>query len=233
MLEINNLNVNYGHVTALTGASIVVPDGKVVTIVGSNGAGKSTMLNTISGVVKKTSGTILLDGKPLPTESYKVVKAGIVQVPEGRRIFPGLTVQENLKIGAVLTDKSTLKDRMEQMYEMFPILAERRRQHAGTFSGGEQQMLAIARGLMAEPKILMMDEPSLGLAPIIVEQVFELIRRIKREMGITVLLVEQNAHQALGVADYAYVLENGAITMEGTGSEIANNDQVKAAYLGE
>lgn len=233
MLEINNLCVNYGHVVALTNATIKVPDGQIVTIVGSNGAGKSTMLNTISGVVKKASGSILLDGQPLPTESYKVVKAGIVQVPEGRRIFPGLTVQENLKVGAVLTDKSTLKDRMERMYEMFPILAQRRKQHAGTFSGGEQQMLAIARGLMAEPKILMMDEPSLGLAPIIVEQVFDLIQKIKNEMGITVLLVEQNAHQALSVADYAYVLENGSITMEGSGLEMLNNDLVKAAYLGE
>ncbi len=241
MLRIEDLHVSYGHVTALLGVSLVVRRGSIVSIIGSNGAGKSTLLNTISGLVRPESGRIFYTGegksldeaKLLPAEPYRVVKMGIVQVPEGRQVFPGLTVEENLMAGAyTLSDGDRVKENLARMFEMYPILKDRRRQQAGTLSGGEQQMLAICRGLMSDPKVLLLDEPSLGLAPIIVKGVFATIRRI-REEGITVVLVEQNANQALALADYAYVLENGRVVLEGAGQDLLCDPGVKKAYLGE
>lgn len=231
MLEIKNVSVNYDHITALIDVSFKVEKGTIVSIIGSNGAGKSTLLNTISGLVKRKSGEILLNNKSLPTIAHKVVKSGIVQVPEGRRVFPGLTVKENLIMGGCRLPVSATKHKFDEMYELFPILGERQNQMAGTLSGGEQQMLAIARGLMANPEILLLDEPSLGLAPIIVKQVFEYITRINRS-GITILLVEQNAGQAMAISDVTYVLENGRIVMSGKSSELQNNDKIRKAYLG-
>lgn len=231
MLEIRNLCVNYDHVVALEDVTLFVAKGSVVSIIGSNGAGKSTLLNTISGVVKRRSGEILLHNKPLPTSPHEVVKAGIVQVPEGRRVFVNLTVAENLLMGAWRIRASTAKKKMLEMYELFPVLGERRSQLAGTLSGGEQQMLAIARGLMAEPQILLLDEPSLGLAPRLVDQVFGIITDIARS-GITVLLVEQNARKAMMISDYTYVLENGRIRKHAKSSDLFNDEEVKRAYLG-
>lgn len=232
MLEIKDLSVSYGHITALENVSFNVPDGELISIIGANGAGKSTLLNAISGQVKIKSGGIMLDGLRLSSLPHKIVRKGIIQVPEGRKIFAGLTVTENLIIGGNLQKRSELKKRINEMYETFPILKERKSQLAGTFSGGEQQMLAIARGLMANPRIILFDEPSLGLAPIIVKQVFELILKIK-SMGITILLVEQNALQALSICDYAYVLENGKIVISGKKENLLNDTKVKSAYLGE
>ncbi len=232
MLEIKDLSVSYGEITALQNVSFKVPDGELISIIGANGAGKSTLLNAISGQVKIKSGGIMLDGKRLSSLPHKIVKKGIIQVPEGRKIFAGLTVTENLIIGGSLQNRLELKKRINEMYDTFPILKERKSQLAGTFSGGEQQMLAIARGLMANPRIILFDEPSLGLAPIIVKQVFELILKIK-SMGITILLVEQNALQALSICDYAYVLENGKIVISGKKESLLNDSKVKSAYLGE
>jgi len=232
MLEINNLSVNYDHITALIDVSFKVEKGTIVSIIGSNGAGKSTLLNTISGITKKKSGTILLNNKPLPTTAYKVVKRGIVQVPEGRKVFPGLTVRENLIMGSCRLPYSKGKSKIDDMYDLFPILGQRRDQMAGTLSGGEQQMLAIARGLMAEPEVLLLDEPSLGLAPIIVNQVFEIIKKINQQ-GITILLVEQNAGKAMAISDYTYVLENGRIVASGRSAELQRNDDIRKAYLGK
>ena len=232
MLEINDIHVAYGHINALNGVSFKVPWGSIVGIIGSNGAGKSTLINTISGLVKKRSGSILLDGEVLQSSPHIIVRRGIVQVPEGRKIFSGLTTLENLIIGGYLIEAKQLNESIQEMYELFPILEERKNQLAGTLSGGEQQMLAIARGLMAHPKIMLLDEPSLGLAPLVIKVVFEQIQKIKK-MGITVLLVEQNAKKALAISDYVYVLENGRIILSGKPKEISRNPSVIKAYLGE
>lgn len=232
MLEIKSLSVNYDHITALIDVSFMIEKGSIVSIIGSNGAGKSTLLNTVSGIVKKKSGELFLKGKPLPTTVHKVVKKGIIQVPEGRKVFPALTIRENLIMGGCRLPVSASKDKFEKMYDMFPILGQRQNQMAGTLSGGEQQMLAIARGLMAEPEILLLDEPSLGLAPIIVNQVFDIIKKINRT-GITILLVEQNAGQAMAISDTTYVLENGKVVISGKSSELQHNDDIKKAYLGK
>jgi len=231
MLKVKNLSAAYGHIQALKDVSIEAEKGQIVSIIGSNGAGKSTLLRCISSQVKPTSGTIEFMGKPIPDKPHKVVEAGIVHVPEGRRTFSGLTVEDNLLVGGYLLKGKELYENLEKNYNLFPKLKERKSQFAGTLSGGEQQMLAIARGLMSNPKLILLDEPSLGLAPIIVNQVFKLIEQI-RESGVTVLLVEQNARKALSICDKAYVLENGRITLSGTGCELLNSDKVKKAYLG-
>ena len=234
MLKIENLQVAYGGIQALRGISLDVPDGKIVTLIGANGAGKSTTLRTISGLVKAKGGSIKYDdteliGKSIPS----IIETGIIHVPEGRRVFPDMTVLENLKIGAYLrSDKDEIEKDIQWVYELFPRLEERNWQLAGTLSGGEQQMLAVGRGLMARPKVLMMDEPSLGLAPIVVQGIFDIIREINRQ-GVTILLIEQNANMALKIADLAYVMETGRITMTGTGKELLENEAVKEAYLGK
>lgn len=233
MLRIENLSVSYGHIEALRDVTLSIPKGKIISIIGSNGAGKSTLLNTISGLVKYQKGRILFENEPLTKVACKVVRKGIVQIPEGRQIFPGLTVKENLLAGAYIeTDKTLIKKLSEQMFDSYPILRERQDQQAGTLSGGEQQMLAICRGLMSSPSMVLLDEPSLGLAPIIVTEVFEQIESICREQGITIVLVEQNANQALSLADYGYVLENGRIVLEGEGCELLCNEEIRKAYLG-
>ena len=233
MLTIENLHVSYGHIQALSGISIKVPQGSIVSIIGSNGAGKTTLLNTISGIVKQKQGSIKFEGKELTRVPHDIVSQGIIQVPEGRKIFAGLTVEENLLAGGyILKDSRQLKANAEKMMQLYPILQTRRNQQAGTLSGGEQQMLAVCRGLMSDPKLILLDEPSLGLAPIIVKSIFDLIVQI-REHGITVMLVEQNAKKALALCDYAYVLENGRVTMEGKGKELLCDPGVKKAYLGE
>ena len=231
MLKVADLSVNYGHVEALKNVSVEVQRGQICSIIGANGAGKSTLLKTISGLVKPLSGTIFFEGKPLPKQAHRIVAEGIVHVPEGRKTFSGLTIEDNLLVGATLTDRSRIAANLERQYELFPILKERRNQFAGTLSGGEQQMLAVARGLMSEPKIILLDEPSMGLAPLIVNQIYRLIRQI-RESGITVLLIEQNAKKALSICDHAYVLENGKIKLSGTGEELLASDEVRKAYLG-
>lgn len=232
MLSIKDLNVAYGKVKVIQGISLSVGKGQIVSIIGSNGAGKTTLLNTISGVVPKVSGSIMLDGILLPDSVHKIVSAGVIQVPEGRKVFSGLTVLENLMIGAYLNkNRNEVHKMFDEMYELFPRLKERKNQSAGTLSGGEQQMLAIARGLMSKPKLLLLDEPSLGLAPKIVEMVFNIIKDI-RSKGITILLVEQNANKSLAISDYAYVIENGKISFEGKGHELCNNSKIKEAYLG-
>lgn len=230
MLQIDALSVSYGPVVALESVSMEVPSGTITALIGANGAGKTTLLNTVSGLVRPKSGEIMLDGDRLPRDPHRIVARGLVQVPEGRRIFAGLTVRENLTVGAYRS-RQGLAERMEEMFALFPRLAERRHQQGGTLSGGEQQMLAICRGLMGRPRVLLLDEPSLGLAPVLVDEVFSLIERI-RDMGITVLLVEQNAQQALSVADHAYVLETGTVVMSGKGADLLNNPQIRTAYLG-
>ena len=234
MLEVKDLHVSYGGIRALRGVNLEVPDGKIVTLIGANGAGKSTLLRTISGLVKAESGSITYDGTELLGMSInKILELGIAQVPEGRRVFTNLSVLENLKIGAYLRrDKAGIQKDTEWVYELFPRLKERSWQMAGTLSGGEQQMLAVGRALMSRPKLMMMDEPSLGLAPLVVKGIFEIIREINRQ-GVTVLLIEQNANMALKTADLAYVLETGEITLHGTGAELLTNEAVKRAYLGE
>jgi branched-chain amino acid transport system ATP-binding protein len=234
MLKIENLHVSYGGIRALRGISLEVPDGKIVTLIGANGAGKSTTLRTISGLVKADSGSIIYDGEELlGMPIYRILEKGIAQVPEGRRVFTNLTVRENLKIGAYLrNDKEQIEKDLEWVYGLFPRLKERDWQLAGTLSGGEQQMLAVGRALMSRPKLMMMDEPSLGLAPLVVRDIFEIIKEINRQ-GVTVLLIEQNANMALKTADYGYVLETGQITLTGTGQELLSNEAVKKAYLGE
>jgi len=231
MLKIDKLSACYGYVKALKEVSIEAKEKQIVSIIGANGAGKTTLLRCISGLVKPTSGSIEFLGKPIPKKPNNIVKQGLVHVPEGRRTFSGLTVQDNLLVGGYLFSKSVNEEELEKNYELFPILRERKDQYAGTLSGGEQQMLAIARGLMSQPKIMLLDEPSLGLAPLIVNQVYDLILKIKKR-GITVLLVEQNAKKALTLCDKAYVLENGMITLEGTGEELLKSEKVKKAYLG-
>ncbi|QEN04953.1 ABC transporter ATP-binding protein [Thiospirochaeta perfilievii] len=234
MLKIDNIHTYYGHIHALKGISLEVQQGEIISLIGANGAGKSTTLLSISGLEQPRSGTITFDGKELNGMTPdKIVSLGITQAPEGRRIFPGLTVLENLELGAFLrNDKKQIKKDIEFMYTMFPILGERRNQLGGTLSGGEQQMLTISRALMMEPKLLLLDEPSLGLAPIIVAQIFEEIKRVNRDYNITVFLVEQNANQALKISDRGYVLQNGVITMTDTGENLLKNDEVRKAYLG-
>ena len=233
MLSIEKLTVAYGPVQALDGISLEVPERQIISIIGSNGAGKTTLLNTICALVRQKSGCITFEGQELSRLTHQVVKLGIMQVPEGRKVFAGLTVRENLMAGGyTVKDGPRLHKNIERMFDLYPILRERQNQQAGTLSGGEQQMLAICRGLMAEPKLILLDEPSLGLGPIIVNGVFKLIRQI-REQGITVVLVEQNARKALALCDYAYVLENGKIAMHGQGKELLCDEAIKKAYLGE
>lgn len=232
MLEIRDLNVYYGGIHALKGISLEVSEGQIVSMIGSNGAGKSSMMNAISGIVKYKSGEILYKGEPLPTAANKVVKLGVCQVPEGRQIFANLTTYENLKIGAYLrNDKDGIERDLKRVYEIFPRLEERKNQIAGTLSGGEQQMLAMGRALMSRPKLLMLDEPSMGLAPILVDEIFEIIQALNKN-GTTILLVEQNANMALKVAARGYVLETGKIVKTGTGAELLVDDDVRKAYLG-
>ena len=234
MLSINNLSVHYGGIRALRGISLDVPAGKIVTLIGANGAGKSTTLNSIMGLVKVGGGTVSWNGADITGARTKdIVESGIVLVPEGRRVFPNLTVDENLTLGAYArNNREEVEADRERIFGLFPILKERHKQKAGTFSGGEQQMLAVGRALMSKPKVLMMDEPSLGLAPIIVGMIFDIIRQINAA-GVTVLLVEQNAKAALDVADTGYVMETGAISFSGHGKDLLADDRVRKAYLGE
>ena len=234
MLKIENLHVSYGGIRALRGVSLEVPDGKIVTLIGANGAGKSTTLRTISGLIKADSGSITYDGQELLGQPiYKILEKSIAMVPEGRRVFTNLTVRENLKVGAYLRkDKAEIEKDLDWVYALFPRLKERDWQLAGTLSGGEQQMLAVGRALMSRPKLMMMDEPSLGLAPLVVKGIFEIIKEINRQ-GVTVLLIEQNANMALKTADVGYVLETGEITLSGSGRELLAKEKKKKAYLGE
>ena len=234
MLKIENLHVAYGGIQALRGISLEVPDGKIVTLIGANGAGKSTTLRTITGLVKAQSGSIQWNGTELLGKSIdQVVSSGIAMSPEGRRVFADMTVVENLKIGAYLRkDKAAIEQDLQWVYSLFPRLQERSWQAAGTLSGGEQQMLAVGRALMSRPQLMMLDEPSLGLAPLVVQDIFKIIQTINQN-GVTVLLVEQNANMALKIADLAYVLETGNITMSGTGAELLADERVKEAYLGK
>ena len=234
MLKVENLEVAYGGIQALRGISFEVPEGRIVTLIGANGAGKSTTLRSSVGLVRVKSGKIIFDGNDITNQpTHKTIAAGIATVPEGRRIFASMSVLENLKIGAYLrTDAAEIRRDLDWVYDLFPRLKERSWQSAGTLSGGEQQMLAVGRALMSRPKMVMMDEPSLGLAPKVVQGIFAIIKRIN-EMGVTILLVEQNANMALRTADYAYVLETGKITMHGPGRELAQNAEIREAYLGK
>ena len=232
ILKVENMNVYYGAIHAIKGISFHVDQGEVVTLIGANGAGKSTTLQTVSGLLRSRTGSIRFCGESISNvPSHKIVEKGLAQVPEGRRIFLQMSVEENLEMGAYTQSASGVEADLEKVYAQFPRLKERRRQIAGTLSGGEQQMLAIGRALMSHPKLLMLDEPSMGLAPILVEQIFDIIRQLHAE-GTTILLVEQNAQMALSVADRAYVMETGKITLSGTGAELAASDEVKKAYLG-
>ena len=235
MLKVKNLKVNYGHISALNGISFEVPDDSIVTLIGANGAGKTTTLMAISGLVDAAEGQILLDDMDITDcRPNSIVQMGVCHVPEGRHVFPELSVYENLVAGAIPCKKlprAELQNRIEQQFELFPRLKERSSQMAGTMSGGEQQMLAISRGLMSNPKLLMLDEPSLGLAPIIVEEIFNMIEKV-RKAGTTVLLIEQNASIALQISDYAYAIELGRISLSGTGQELLNSEDVKRVYLG-
>ena len=231
ILKISDLKVNYGGIEAVKGISFDVPEGEIVTLIGSNGAGKSSTLRTIAGLVKPAGGTISLQGEDITgKDPTAIVTKGVTLVPEGRRIFPDMTVLENLKIGAYLR-KDDLTDDLNWVFELFPRLKERSWQAGGTLSGGEQQMLAVGRALMSRPRVLMMDEPSLGLAPLVVRDIFGIIQEINNQ-GVTILLIEQDANMALKIADIGYVLETGRITLTGTGSELLANDAVKEAYLG-
>jgi len=234
MLKIENLHVYYGGIHALKGLNLEVPQGKIVALLGANGAGKSTTLRTITRLVKPAEGKIIFQGEDITQlRTTEIIKKGITLVPEGRRVFSNLTVKENLRLGAYTRkDHDGIKKDMEWVYELFPRLKEREWQAAGTLSGGEQQMLAIGRALMSRPALLMMDEPSLGLAPIVVRDVFNIIKEIHRS-GMTILLIEQNARAALQIADYGYVMETGSIVLQGSGQELASNDEVRKAYLGE
>ncbi|PWM06345.1 MAG: ABC transporter ATP-binding protein [Clostridiales bacterium] len=232
MLKIDDLCVNYGGIKAVRNVSFEVPDGKIVTLIGANGAGKSTILRTITGLVHAASGSITYNDEELTKlHTHDIVTRGITLVPEGRHVFPDMTVLENLKIGAYLR-KDNLNEDIEWVYSLFPRLKERNWQQAGTLSGGEQQMLAVGRALMSRPKLIMMDEPSLGLAPIIVKEIFKIIQEINKR-GVTILLIEQNANMALNIADLAYVLETGTIALSGTGKELMANEKVKELYLGK
>ena len=234
MLTINNLEASYGGIRALRGISLHVKEGEIVTVLGSNGAGKSTLLKTISAIVKPNAGEILLEGVPTPDIPYRVVEAGIVHVPEGRQIIANLTVYENLMIGCFLRkDKKQIQDDLEMIYKYFPRLKERTKQYGGLLSGGEQQMLALARGLMAKPKVMMLDEPSLGLAPIIVNQIFEILTTINQEQGTTLLIVEQNAYKALSIAHRGYMMTTGTIDSEGDAQDLLKSENLKEIYLGQ
>lgn len=233
MLELKNINTFYGNIQALRDVSLTVGDGEIVTLIGANGAGKSTTLMTVCGINKPRSGEILWNGRPITNlQPNEIVKLGISQVPEGRLIFPDLSVMENLELGAFLRkDKATIKKDMDYVFGLFPILAQRGKQTGGTLSGGEQQMLAISRALMARPKLLLLDEPSLGLAPIIIQQIFSIIQKVNSD-GTTVFLVEQNANQALKIADRGYVMENGRVVMADTAKNLLESPEVRKAYLG-
>ena len=232
MLKVDNINVYYGAIHAIKGISFHVEEGEVVTLIGANGAGKSTTLQTISGLLRSRTGPVEFMGENISRlPPHKILERGLAQVPEGRRIFLQMTVMENLEMGAYTRRDGSQAAELEKVFDQFPRLAERRKQIAGTLSGGEQQMLAIGRALMSQPKLLMLDEPSMGLAPILVEQIFDIIRRL-HEKGTTILLVEQNAQMALSVADRAYVLETGSISLSGTGAELLESDEVRKAYLG-
>jgi branched-chain amino acid transport system ATP-binding protein len=234
LLNVQDLHTSYGKIEALKGVNVTVNEGEIVTLIGANGAGKSTTLKTISGQLVPAQGTIEFDGAKISGKPpHKVTALGVIQVPEGRRIFPRMTVKENLEMGAFLrTDKDGIEAAFERVFELFPRLKERIAQKGGTLSGGEQQMLAMGRGLMAQPKLLMLDEPSMGLAPVVVEAIFSTIKALNKD-GITILLVEQNAHMALSIADRGYVLETGTIALEGSGKDLLENEQVRKAYLGE
>ncbi|MFV0380113.1 MAG: ABC transporter ATP-binding protein [Anaerorhabdus sp.] len=233
MLKVENLKVQYGAIEAIKGISFEINDGEIVSLIGANGAGKTTILHTISALLKASEGSILLNGEDITkTAADKLVKIGVVQVPERRRIFAEQTVEENLELGAYTRKEKKLVDQdLKKIYERFPRLKERRKQIAGTLSGGEQQMLAMGRALMAKPKILLLDEPSMGLAPLLIKEIFNIIKEINNQ-GVTILLVEQNAKMALGISDRAYVLETGNVVAEGTGTELANSEKIKKAYLG-
>lgn len=234
LLEVKNLHAYYGGICALQDISLNVKQGEITTIIGANGAGKSTLMKTIAGDKKIDQGTVLFDGRPRAAKVHDVVASGISLVPEGRRIFPSLTVQENLVLGTCARKnfKQAMNESLDEVLELFPILKKRYKQAGGTLSGGEQQMLAVARALMAKPKLLCLDEPSLGLAPIIIDEMFDKLVQLNRERGMTILLVEQNAFLALDVANYGYVLNTGRITLEGTGVELASNPSVQEEYLG-
>ena len=234
LLEINNLEVHYGVIQALKGISFEVNEGEIIALIGANGAGKTTTLHTISGILQASSGNIIYDGKDITkVQAHKIGNLGISQVPEGRRVFAQLSVLENLKLGAFIRkDKDGIEEDLRNIYERFPRLEERKNQLAGTLSGGEQQMLAMGRALMSRPRIILMDEPSMGLSPIYVSEIFDIIKSINKD-GTTVLLVEQNAKKALSIADRAYVLETGMIALSGDAKDLMNNDTVKKAYLGE
>ena len=233
MLEVKNLHVSYGMIDAVKGIDFQVNDGEIVSLIGANGAGKTTTMHTLSGLLKAKEGTILLDGKDLTkVKANKIVGMGLVQVPEGRRVFTQMSVEENLQLGAYLRhDKSEIAKDFRHVYELFPRLEERKKQLAGTLSGGEQQMLAMARALMSKPKVLLMDEPSMGLSPLLVKEIFAIIKDINKA-GTTIFVVEQNAKMALEIADYAYVMETGKIVLSGTGKELAASSEVQKAYLG-
>lgn len=232
VLTVKNINVYYGAIHAIKGISFDVDRGEIVTLIGANGAGKSTTLHTISGLLRSKTGDIEFLGESIShTAAHKIVSMGISHVPEGRRIFQGMTVQENLEMGAFVTKQDRIAENLAYVYEQFPRLKERTSQIAGTLSGGEQQMLAMGRALMSDPELLMLDEPSMGLAPILVDQIFEIIQNLNKA-GTTILLVEQNAQMALSVADRAYVIETGKIALSGTGEELAKSDEVRKAYLG-
>lgn len=232
MLKVNDINVYYGAIHAIKGISFEVQDGEVVTLIGANGAGKSTTLNTLAGLLHSQTGSVeFLEQSLAGVPAHKMVERGLALVPEGRRVFLQMTVEENLEMGAYTQAKATVAPGLERVYEQFPRLKERRRQIAGTLSGGEQQMLAMGRALMSSPKLLMLDEPSMGLAPILVEQIFDIIKALHKA-GTTILLVEQNARMALGVADRGYVLETGKIVASGSGADLLNDEAVKKAYLG-
>ena len=233
MLEVKNLEVYYGVICALKGISFEVNEGEIVSLIGANGAGKTTMMQSVVGLIPKKGGSVIFDGHDITkTPCHKIVQLGMTQVPEGRRIFQELSVYENLLMGAyTIRDQQRFKTDLDDIFDRFPRLAERRNQIAGTLSGGEQQMLAMSRALMSHPRLLMLDEPSMGLAPILVDQIFEIIKELHKQ-GTTILLVEQNATKALQIADRAYVLETGNITLSGTGAELAQSDDVRKAYLG-
>jgi branched-chain amino acid transport system ATP-binding protein len=233
MLQVSDLDVYYGGIHALHGVNLHVEQGEIVSVIGANGAGKSTLMNTIAGAKRYSAGQILLEGQPLPNESYQVVKAGVTLVPEGRRIFASLSVRENLRLGAYTrTDHAEIATSMERVFTLFPVLGERANQSGGTLSGGEQQMLALGRALMSAPRVLLMDEPSLGLAPLIIDLLFDTVLALNESSGLTILLVEQNATLALEISHRAYVLKTGEIIMEGAGSELLADDRVRQSYLG-
>lgn len=234
ILDVNDLNVYYGGIHAIKNISFEIKKGEIVSLIGANGAGKTSTLHAVSGLIPIKSGEISLNGINVTNiEAHKLVSQGMAHVPEGRRIFTQLTVMENLEMGAYIrNDKSGIKSDMEEMFKLFPRLAERKKQLAGTMSGGEQQMLAMARALMSKPELLLLDEPSMGLAPLLVQEIFKIVERINKEQGVTILLVEQNANMALSIADRGYVLETGQIILEGTGKELITNPEIKKAYLG-